>query len=55
MEHSIKTNNFSVIFEITDHCASIKKGIFGDITLLPSPIFSATIERLSDKEEFCIQ
>ena len=54
MEHSIKTNNFSVIFEITDHCASIKKGIFGDITLLRSPIFSATIERLSDKEEFCI-
>ena len=54
MEHSIKTQKYIVNFEISEHRASIKNGKFGDITLLPSPVFSALIERLGDKEEFCI-
>lgn len=54
MKHLINTPNYRVEFEINDKNARIAGGVFKDMTILPCPIFSAVLERLSDKEEFTV-
>ena len=54
MKYSLSSNCYSVDFEIGQQSAYISNGRFFDIEITRSPIFSATLERISDKQEFVI-
>ena len=53
MKHILKGEGFSVTVDVADSSASFY-GSFGDITLLPTAVFRAGIERISTKEEYQI-
>ncbi len=52
MEYVIEKHNFRLVIESDGRSARIKQGRFGDIEIVPSPIFSAVLEKLSDKSEY---
>lgn len=54
MKYSLKGSFYQADFDVSEHSACLSGGHFGEIELVNSPLFTATVRRLPSGEDFVV-